>query len=200
MQEHVRCGLSNKSHLRPVYFQISDTAKLDQSNDSSEPCILPSHQLIADAIQGLHLLSRSRTTVELVDLFTSFLLINSPVYSSQNASTHAVRGKGRYIDNYIDGSRQISQNRFTKDQVLQMMSGLQCMHTEVPDLDDTGAMSRAVDRMFSYLIEQLYLSQDLDMRDYSENSIKHEQSSTNMPMPKDLHLSPHQLGESIKYH
>lgn len=57
--------------------------------------VYPSHQLLADALEGLHLLPRSLQAVQLVDLFAVYLMLNAQMYTSPNVSTRPGRALHR---------------------------------------------------------------------------------------------------------
>lgn len=79
-----------------------------------------------------------------------------------------------YIEKYIDGHLHLCQNRFTTDQVLQMLAGLQSMHPHASPVANSGEDSttnnvldndmgdKVLHKMLGYLIEQLYMSANVD--------------------------------------
>ena len=161
MQESLEQGLSRnykKDQIGRLKYDKTDEMRELYDN-------FPSHQLIADAINGLHLLSKAETTVKLVDLFATFLHLHPSMYTpGQFATLPAPKNDRRYFENYVDECHGLQQNGFTREQVLQMMAGLQCMHGADNTAEDDAVMTQAVDRMFEYLVEQLFHSQDIDIK------------------------------------
>ena len=51
----------------------------------------PSHQLLADALEGLQRLSRHTESIYLIDLWSTFLLLYPSYYSSETVSTRPER-------------------------------------------------------------------------------------------------------------
>lgn len=210
MAEHILLGLkttSLQSDIVPILYKFSveaDNIRLTTHD------MLPSHQLIADAIQGLHLLSRGQSAVELIDLFTTYLLMNHEVYVSDKRSNRPFRLSRRvsYIENYCDEFRNIPQNRFSRDQVLRMMAGIQCMHNSDSQSDYNLEMSMVIDRMLEFLTEQLLFSPDIDVKALlpvrkgpvdkrktnDGTAMKSKRRSSPVVVQKDDRLSPKQLG------
>lgn len=174
MQEHVEFGMKHvvpSDEFYPIFCVLS--GKVDDARAGKLRYSFPSHELMADAIEGMHMLSKTPTAVQLIDLLTVYLLQHPSIYASTYQSTRPARRLHtiRYVDTHFDKYSEVFQNRFTTDQVLKMMVGIQGMHGAdiVTDLffpdscsqSDENAMVRVVDRMLEYLTEQLFDSPNI---------------------------------------